>query len=97
MFNALTTKVTMNTYFISKQLYIADHLSRDMAQPERRLNALKAIEKVLKNNDPVLLNGAELFVKYHKTGFADQYEIWKGSPLSGAEKSVIVGLFKFSK
>ena len=97
MFNISTLKVTMNTYSKSKQLFIADQLSKNLAQPERRLNALKAIEKVLENNDPDLLNGAELFVKYHKTGFADQYEIWKGSPLSGAEKSVIVGIFKFSK
>jgi hypothetical protein len=86
----------MNSYSKSRQLYIADHLSKNLAQPERRLNALKAIEKVLKNSDPDLLNGSELFVKYHKTSFADQFEIWKGSPLSGAEKSVITGLFKFS-
>jgi hypothetical protein len=97
MFNIFTLKRTMNTYSKSKQLYIADHLSKNLAQPERRLNALKAIEKVLENSDPNLMNGAELFVKYHKTSFANQYEIWKGSPLSGAEKSVIVGIFKFSK
>jgi hypothetical protein len=96
MFNIFTLKRTMNTYSKSKQLYIADHLSKNLAQPERRLNALKAIEKVLENSDPDLLNSAELFVKYYKTSFADQYEIWKGSPISGAEKSVITGLFKFS-
>lgn len=87
----------MNTYYKSKQLYIADHLAKNLAQPERRLNALKAIEKVLKENDLELLNGAGLFEKFDEPGFADQYEKWKSSPLSGAEKSVITGLFKFSK
>ncbi|MDY0343371.1 MAG: hypothetical protein RBR28_07345 [Lentimicrobium sp.] len=86
----------MNSYNKSRQLYIADHLSKNLTQPERRLNALKAIEAVLTNKNPDLMNGAELFVKYDKTGFADQYEIWKGSAISGAEKSVIAGLFKFS-
>lgn len=86
----------MNPYNKTRQLYIAGHLSKNLTQPERRLNALKAIEKVLKIKNPDLMNGAELFVKYDEVGFADQYEIWKGSPLSGAEKSVITGLYKLS-
>ncbi len=87
----------MNTYTKSKQRYIADHLSKNLAQPERRLNALNAIEKVLKINEPELLNGTKLFEKFDKSGLTEQYETWKGSSLSGAEKSVITGLFKFSK
>ena len=73
-----------------------EHLSKNLAESERRLNALKAIEKAMKNNDPDLMTGVEMFVKFNKTRFAEQYEIWKGSSLSGAEKSVILGLFKFS-
>jgi hypothetical protein len=87
----------MNTYSRSKQLYIDDHLSKKLTEPERRLNALKAIEKVINVKNPGLLNGVGLFEKFDKNGFAKQYEVWKGLPLSGAEKSVITGLFKFSK
>lgn len=87
----------MNTFSRSKQLYIADHLSKELAEPERRLNAVKAIEKVINEKKPGLLNGTALFETFDKNGFAKQYEIWKGSSLSGAEKSVITGLFKFSK
>lgn len=86
----------MNSYNKSKQLYIADHLSKNLSQPERRLNPLKAIEKVVKAKNPELLNGTGLFEKYSNPGFAEQYEVWKGSSLSGAERSVITGLFKFS-
>jgi hypothetical protein len=86
----------MNSYIRSKQLYIADHLSKGLAEPERRLNALKAIEQVINVKNPGLLNGDDLFKKFDKNGFAKQYEIWKGTPLSGAEKSVITGLYKFS-
>lgn len=87
----------MNNYNKSKQLYIADHLAKNLEQPKRRLDALKAIEQVLKENDPELLKGAGLFEKFDKPGLIKKYETWKGSSLSGAEKSVITGLFKFSK
>lgn len=87
----------MNSFYKSKQLYIADHLSKDLAQPKRRLNALKAIEQVMKDKDPKLMDGGGLFEKFDKSGFNSQYEIWKGSSLSDAEKSVITGLFKFSR
>lgn len=87
----------MNTYNISKQLYIADHLSKDMVQPKRRLNALEAIEKIIHSNSPELLQSDNLFRSFSKNKFFTQYLDWKGKPISGAEKSVIVGLFKFSK
>lgn len=87
----------MKTYSTSKQLYIADHLAKNLTQPQRRLDALNAIEQVINKNYPELLDGAGLFLEFDKQGFADQYEKWKSSPLSGAEKSVITGLFKFSK
>jgi len=56
----------MNTYNKSKQLYIDDHLSKDLAQPKRRLDALMAIEQVMKDNDSELLNGGGLFEKFNK-------------------------------
>lgn len=87
----------MNTYSKSKQLYVADHLSKNLAQPKRRLDALSAIESVIQTHAPELLLGNSLFLQFDKNSFFHQYHNWKGKPLSDAEKSVIVGLFKFSK
>lgn len=87
----------MNTYKDARERYITDHLAKSLTQPERRLNALKAIEQVIKVKDSELLNGIALFEKYDKNGFTVLYEAWKGSSLSSAEKSIITGLFKFSK
>lgn len=97
MFNIFTLNATMNTYLKSKQLYIADHLSKKLLQPERRLNALSAIERIIQANSPEILQSDNLFKKFDKNGFLKQYHEWKGKPLSGAEKSVIVGIFKLSK
>jgi len=87
----------MKTFDAAKKAYVGDHLSKDLAQPERRLNALKAIENLIAAKSPDLLKGVNLFTKYTKDSFAKQYHEWKGSALSSAEKSVITGLFKFSK
>jgi hypothetical protein len=86
----------MKTFKEAKASYINDHLSKDLAQPQRRLNALAAIEKTIIQKEPSLLAAANLFKKYDKHSFRIQYAEWKNKPLSGAEKSVILGLFKFA-
>lgn len=86
----------MKTFKEAKASYINDHLSKDLAQPQRRLNALAAIEDTIMQNEPSLLAAGNLFEKYDKHSFQIQYAEWKNKPLSGAEKSVIVGLFKFA-
>lgn len=88
----------MKNFDAAKKAYVDDHLSKDyLKQSERRLNSLKAIENVLTTKSPELLKGNNLFKNFSKDSFARQYMAWKGSALSGAEKSVITGLFKFSK
>ncbi len=86
----------MKTFKEAKASYIKDHLSKDLAQPQRRLNALAAIEKTIMQKEPSLLAASNLFEIYDKHGFQIQYAEWKNASLSGAEKSVIVGLFKFA-
>lgn len=77
--------------------YIKDHLSKKLEQPERRLNALIAIEKIFREKFPELLKDEDVFINISKMYFLKLYECLKGSSLSSAEKSVINGLYKFSK
>lgn len=86
----------MKSFEEAKKAYIKDHLEKALEQPDRRLNALKAIEKRISENLPELLREINLFERFEKQDFERQYEKWKGSSLSGAEKSVIVGLYRFS-
>jgi hypothetical protein len=80
----------------AKEAYIKDHLSKALEYPERRLDALKAIEKTFQEKFPELINDRNLFENIKKVYFLKLYECLKGSPLSGAENSVITGLYKFS-
>jgi len=86
----------MKTYNDAKKAYVKDHLSKDLRAPQIRLNALERIESTVQKFDKELLSGSNLFIKYSKMEFSEKYELWKGYSLNGAEKSVIVGLFKFS-
>lgn len=87
----------MNNYFQAKAAYIADHKAKPLAQPERRLNALAAMENIFKQKFPEALQDNNLFTNISKVYFSKLYECLKGSSLSGADKSVITGLYKFSK
>ena len=84
----------MNDWEKMKDAYIKDHLSKDLKQPQRRLNALSAIEKLLKENMTELMS-KDRFQALGKEGIMQQLLKLKKSPLSSAEKSVIVGLIKF--
>jgi len=87
----------MKTYTEAKRDYVKDHLSKDLKSPTIRLNALTRIEDTIQSKSPDLLKNDNLFTKYDKNSFELQYLNWKSYDLNGAEKSVIVGLFKFSK
>lgn len=78
------------------QAYKEDHLSKPLADAERRLSALSAIERVFTMKFPELLKDPAVFVNVTKPYLVKLYECLKGSPLSDAEKSVINGLYKFS-
>ena len=80
-----------------KTAYIRDRLSRPLKDPERRQNALKAIETMLQNESPNLLKDPEAFKKINQDDFKNMYSSRKEKPLRSAEKSVINGLYKFAK
>jgi hypothetical protein len=86
----------MKNWKQAKEAYIKDHLSKALGQPERRLNALSAIEKVFSEEFPELLADKEVFINIKKVYLTKLYESLKGTSVSSAEKSVINGLYKFS-
>jgi hypothetical protein len=86
----------MKSYTETKEAYLKDHLSKKLKQPQRRIYALKAIESKIKQYQPDFLKDDNLFNRMNRDTFSKRYQEWKGSPLSGAEKSVINGLFRFS-
>ncbi|NJO68047.1 MAG: hypothetical protein HC830_01125 [Bacteroidetes bacterium] len=83
----------MKTYKEIRDEYVRIHLSKSLKTPQRRINALAAIERTIKGIDPSLLEKNKLYLKYNKENFSEQYLKWKRKPLSSAEKSVILGLF----
>lgn len=86
----------MKNWKQAKELYLKDHLSKSLEQPERRVNALAAIEKVFKEKFPELLADDNVFVNINKEYLMKLYECLKGTSLNNAEKSVFNGLYKFS-
>lgn len=86
----------MNTWKITKEKYIRDHNSKPLQQPQRRINALNAIENILQTKYPGLLKDELLFRNMNKADMLYKYQKAKGKPLSGAEKAVIHGLYKYS-
>lgn len=87
----------MKNWNQAKAAYIKDHLSKTLEQPERRLNALSAIEKTFRNKFPELLVDESIFQNISKMYLLKLYECMKGNDLSSAEKSVFTGLYKFAK
>lgn len=86
----------MKNWKQAKEAYIKDHLTKTLDQPERRLNALAAIEKVFSQKFPELLKDDQVFTNIKKMYLVKLYECLKGTTASSAEKSVITGLYKFS-
>lgn len=86
----------MKNWQQAKEAYVNYHLSKTIEQPERRLNALVAIEKVFSEQFPELFEDEEVFINIKKMYLLKLYECLKGTSINGAEKSVINGLYKFS-
>lgn len=87
----------MNNWRKAKEAYIKDHLKKQLAKPEIRLNALKAVEKNFKEKFPEPLTDERLFLNISKVYLMKLYVCLKGKALNSAEKSVFNGLYKFSK
>jgi hypothetical protein len=87
----------MKTWTQAKNEYLKDHLSKPLAQPNLRLDALTAIERVFREKFPELLKGENVFMNIGKKYMMKLYECLKGTRLNDAEKSVLNGRYKFSK
>lgn len=87
----------MKNWKQSKYAYTKNHMSKQLAKPELRLNALKAIEKIFRETYAEPLRDQNVFQNISKTYLMKLYECLKGRVLNGAEKSVFNGLYKFSK
>ncbi|MES2776805.1 MAG: hypothetical protein V4722_21685 [Bacteroidota bacterium] len=85
----------MKNWSQTAKAYTEDHLSKSLAQPERRLNALSAIENKFKEEFPYMLRDENVFRNIQKIYLSKLYECLKGKPLSSAEESVFTGLYKF--
>jgi hypothetical protein len=83
----------MNDWNTIREAYLKDHLSKDLKEPQRRVNALEAIERLLKESKPEIMH-PEGLKNLGKEGVLQQLLKLKKKPLSSAERSVIVGLFK---
>jgi hypothetical protein len=87
----------MNGRETSKLAYIKDHNAKPLEKPQIRLNALRNIEAALNQKFPGLLKDPDIFKNLTWETLEDKYFSAKGKPLNCAEKSVIFGLYKFSK
>lgn len=68
-----------------------DLLSRNLADPNIRLNALDTVEIILRNNMPQYIqNPIEEFGRIERDEFKEKLAIYKdNSTLNGAEESII--------
>lgn len=87
----------MKNWKQAKEAYLKDHLERAFVQPERRVSALTSIENTFKEKFIEPLKDEKVFSNVSKVYLMKIYECLKGNELSGAEKSVFNGLYKFAR
>ena len=86
----------MDNWTKLKTFYVKDHTAKGyLATPERRLNAVDALERLLKQHLPQFIKQPKFLKQIPKEEFVQMVQDKKGSNLSSAEKSVINGLYKF--
>ena len=84
------------TWLELKNEYIRDHYSKMLEQPERRIAALEIIEGILNEHYREIIDSPSTLKKYDKSVFTEMIRVKKPSgKISGADKSVITGLYKF--
>ena len=85
----------MDNWTKLKKLYVNDHLAKDLAKPEIRLNAVESLEKLMRQHLPEFVKQPKFMKQIDKKQFVKMLEIKKGSKLNGAQESVINGFYKF--
>ena len=87
----------MKNWKQASELYIRDHLAKNLADHNIRLNAFKRIELTFSEKFSEPLYDKDVFQNVSKPYLMKLYECLKGYDLNSAEKSVFTGLYKFSK
>ena len=84
------------TWLELKNEYIRDHYSKMLEQPGRRIIALEIIEGISNEYYREIIENPSVLKKYDKNVFTEMIRVKKTSgKISGADKSVIIGLYKF--
>lgn len=87
---------SMDNWKKLKNLYLKDHFDKEYLEtPKRREDALIAIEKLIKVHFSHIISQPKFLKRYTKEEFEIELKLKKGTELSGAEKSVIHGFYKF--
>lgn len=87
----------MKNWEQAKLAYLTDHLSKLRPSPDQELRSLSDIENAVKSKYPHLLEDKQLFKKLSENEFIHLYTTLKGRRINRFDKSVIHGLYKFSK
>jgi len=88
----------MDSWTKLKNLYIKDHESKDfLVSPKTRLYAMSRIDELFQRSFPHIIKQPKLLNQIPKDQFMVEVQTKKGSDLTGSEKSVINGIYKFLK
>jgi len=86
----------MDNWTKLKNLYVNDHKSKEnLVSKQTRLNAVIRIEDLFQKYFPHIIKQPKFLKQIPKDKFMDEVQLKKGSELSGPEKAVINGLYKF--
>ena len=87
----------MKNWEQTKLAFLNDHLNKRPVHPDQKLRSLHYIESAIKNSYPLLLEDKDLFKKLTESDFIELYTSLKARRINRFDKSVIHGLYKFSK
>jgi len=87
----------MKNWEQTKLAFLNDHLKKKPVHPDQKLRSLHYIELAIKGSYPLLFEDNDLFKKLTESDFVGLYKSLKGGRLNKFDKSVIHGLYKFSK
>lgn len=89
-------RAKMNNWTRLKGLYVSDKLAKgELSTPQMRLSATNELEKIIALHLPQFYKQPKFLRKIPKDEFTQMVQTKKGANLTGIEKAVINGLYKF--
>jgi len=86
----------MDNWTKLKSLYSSDPLAKgDLSSPQMRLSAATELEKILEQHLPHFIKQPKFLKKIPKEEFIQMIQSKTGTVLTGIEKTVVNGLYKF--